>query len=234
MFMRISKLSTGVTLGLLLLLCFAGPALADSFSDLSGLGAGPSSYAILGLGGASLQTVDLSLVTVNGNIGIGAGGAIDNMGPSVINGNVFESALGQYSGAGALHGTITTNPSLLLSNVTAAKTAAADAASATSNLQTFASITGAQTITGVSGLNVIDVAGNIALNNANLTFTGPPDATFIINVGGTISLVGTASLLTSGVSDSNVLYNIESGGTSLAPTSVMWRMESFWMPLAAT
>jgi hypothetical protein len=62
---------------------------------------------------------------------------------------------------------------------------------------------------------VIKVNGNIDLNNANLTLSGPSNASFIIDVSGNLTLVGTASLLTSGVSDRNALYNFTGSNASI-------------------
>jgi hypothetical protein len=196
----------------------ASRAHADSFSDLSSAGAGPANYAVLGLGegtsssqGVPLNEVDLSLVTVNGNVGIGQKGTIVNMAPSKINGNVYEYQSGQYSGPGTLTGSQNVSPSTLSANVAGANKAAADAAAAAATQSSFGSITTATTITGTAGLNVIDINGAINLNNANLTLDGPSNAFFILDVTGNVSLTGTASLdVAGGVTDSDVLYNLES------------------------
>jgi hypothetical protein len=158
--------------------------------------------------------VHLSLVDVTGNVGIGAGGTIKNEAPSTINGNVFQSAAGQYSGPGTLTGSITTNAFLLSTNIAGAQKAATDA-SALVPTQTFSGITSATTITGVAGINVINIHGNINLNNENLTLNGPVSAFFVLNVSGNLSLTGTASLLTSGgVTNSDTLYNFTSSTAS--------------------
>jgi len=68
------------------LLAAGTTARADSFADLLSGGAGPGTYAVLGLANG---TINLSLVTVNGNVGIAAGGSIINMAPSKIVGNVY-------------------------------------------------------------------------------------------------------------------------------------------------
>lgn len=187
----------------------AAPALAipaNPFTDLSTAGAGPGNYAILGLGGGQVK---LSNVTVNGNVGIGVGGTVNNMAPSTINGNVYQATAGQYSnGPGILTGTVITDPGTLSTNVSGAYQAASDAAGLTATQTITGDITSGTTITGVSGLNVINVTGGINLNNANLTLTGPSDAQFVVNVGGNLTLGGTASLITSGgVDTSNILYN---------------------------
>jgi hypothetical protein len=184
----------------------------SAFTDIATVGAGPGDYAVLGLGGL----VNLSNVTVTGNVGVGAGGTISNMAPSTIVGNVFASATNQYSGPGILTGSITDNASLLAANVASAQKAAADAAGETPNW-IFTGISGATTITGVAGLNVINVIGNINLNNANLTLKGPSNAFFIVNVTGNMTLGGTASLLSSGgVTNSDILYNFTASNASIS------------------
>src|ERR1700741_3536716 len=94
-------------------LAFALPAAATPFTDLSAMGAGPESYAILDLGGG---TVNLSNVYVTGDVGAYSGSNISNMAPSTINGNVFTYGSGQYSGPGAFTGSQTINSSLLSQN----------------------------------------------------------------------------------------------------------------------
>lgn len=205
----------------------ANASVVDPFADLNSSAtgyspAGPSNYGILELGGTSgTRNLNLSAVTVNGNVGVGSGGTVTNQAPSKIVGNLFESTGGsQYSGPGSLTGTKTVNSTLLSGNVAAAMQAATDAKNDGSTpTQTFGAITTATTITGVAGLNIINIS-SISLNNKNLTLSGPSTAKFIINVAGNVSLVGTASLLTSGsVSNSNVLYNF-TGSTASLQTNV--------------
>ncbi len=63
---------------------------------------------------------------------------------------------------------------------------------------------------------MVDVTGDINLNNANLTISGDADSYFIINVGGNLQLVGSASLVTTGgVPVNHILYNFESSNASL-------------------
>jgi choice-of-anchor A domain-containing protein len=189
------------------------PAYATPFTDLSDLGAGPGNYAILDLGGG---VVNLSNVYVTGNVGVYNGSSISNMAPSTISGNVFEYSAGQYSGPGAYTGMTTINPTLMSQNRTGALNAAANADALVAT-QTFANISAATTITGVAGLNVIDINGNINLNNASLTLNGPANAYFVINVTGNLALGGTGGLMISGgVTTSDVLYNFTSANASLA------------------
>ena len=61
---------------------------------------------------------------------------------------------------------------------------AATDANALTATQTFSNLTTSTTITGVAGLNVIDINGNINLNNMNLTLNGPAGAQFVMDVVG--------------------------------------------------
>lgn len=188
-------------------------AKADNFS----LG-NASTFAVVGLAGTTTtrDQINNSLVTVNGNEGISQYGTLTNQAPSVINGNVYEYASGEYSGPGTLNGSVIVNPSFMSSADSSALTENAFAASLTPT-QTFGAISSATTITGTSGVNVINITGGVNLNNANLTLTGPAGAIFIINISGSASLGGTASFaLAGGVTDGNVLYNFTGpNGTSI-------------------
>ena len=174
-----------------------------------------ANYAVLGIGSSSAGnpagTLNNSLVTINGNQGVGSGGHIINMGPSVINGNVFESQTGQYGGPGHLSGSITTSGVLLNQNFADAMTAASLAASL-SPTQSFGGISHTTTINGNGGLNVININGNIT---TSLILNGSASDIFIVNVSGTLSLTGSTVLgVSGGVTGNNVLYNFTgSGGT---------------------
>ena len=207
--------------GVIVLLAAPGARAANPFTDLTTSGVGPGNYGVFSLGGSGSQgMMDLSGATITGNVGVAASGYIDNQTGSAINGSVYESAAGQYTGAGgSLSGSTIINATLLASNNTGAATAASDASALTAT-QTFSGISATTTITGVAGLNVIDVNGNINLDNATLTLSGPKSAYFIINVAGGISLTGTTSLLVAGgVHNSDVLYNLTLASSQLITNS---------------
>lgn len=194
------------------LLCGTVAAQATPFTDLASANVGPGNYAVFGTGG----TVNLSAVTVTGNVGTASGGTISNAAPSSIHGSVFEASSGQYSGAGALTGTQTINSTLMSSNLTGVNTAEVDAAALTAT-QTFSGISSTTTITGVAGLNVIQINGNISPGtNGSVTLSGPSNAYFVIDVTGNLSLTGTGGLLTTGgVTNSDVLYNFTASNATL-------------------
>ena len=166
-------------------------------------------YAVFGLGGTNKTNVNLSAVTVYGNVAVGPDGNLALMAPSTINGDIaLDSTATENASAGHYTGTLTTNNNF--STLTANIVNASTQAQGLTPSQTFSSITTATTITGTAGLNVIQINGNINLNNANLTFTSPASgAQFIVNVSGSITLGGTASVVAgANVSDGNVLLNL--------------------------
>ncbi len=169
-----------------------------------------ASYSVLGLANTQINNAQ---VTITGNEGISAGGKLTNGAPSVITGNVYQSAAGQYTGTGTLSGTVITNASLLTQNDTDVQNAATVAAGLTAT-QTFAAINAATTITGNGGLNVINITGGINLNNAALTLSGTASDVFIVNVtGNSPTFAGTGGLLLAGgVTPNHVLYDFETTG----------------------
>ena len=69
------------------------------------------------------------------------------------------------------------------------------------------------TVTGVAGLNVVNVKGNINLSNAALTLSGPANAFFVLNVSGSITLSGTGAIKVGGSAlSTRVLINMTGGG----------------------
>ena len=175
-----------------------------------------SNYAVLGLTNAKIIN---SLVTINGNEGVAQGGKISNNAPSKINGNVYEYSSNQYSGPGKLSGSVITNSSLLNQNVADALNASAVAKSLTPDF-TLGSVTTSKTLTATAatrldGVTVVNINGNIQLNNGSLTLSGTATDVFVVNVTGNASFVGTGGLnLAGGLTANHVLYNFTgSSGT---------------------
>jgi hypothetical protein len=211
-----------IAVGGIVMLATPGARAANPFTELTTTGVGPGNYAAFDLGGTgSKGTFDNTGGKVTGNIGVAASGTIANDSGSTITGNIYESAAGQYSGlGGSLSGTTTVNATLMASNLTGATTASSDATALTAT-QTFASgISAATTITGVAGVNVIDVTGNISISSGNLTLNGPATAYFVINITGNITTSGSVSfLLTGGVKASDVLYNLSGTSANFSQSS---------------
>ena|ERR1051325_9198566 len=180
---------------------------------------------VIGLAGTKINN---SLVTINGNEYVSQGGSLVNMAPSTINGNVYEYAAGQYSGPGKLHGSINVNPALL-TQIDVDALNLASGASALAPTVVLGTISSPTAITGNGGVNVIDVNGDI---KNTLVLNGTANDVFVVNVTGTLTLGGNATLGVSGpVATGNVLYNFTGAsgtisthvgnvvnGTLLAPT----------------
>jgi hypothetical protein len=114
------------------------------------------------------------------------------------------------SGPSPSPGTVTGNA------LASANSVAANIANATGpNLQTFASITSGQTITGVAGINVIDVAN---IMNAAFRLSGPANAIFVFNVSGAFN-TNQPMTLSGGVTPSDIIFNFTGTSGTVFQTS---------------
>ena len=186
---------------------------ACSFADTLSLGSA-ANYTVLGMQGT---TINNSLGTINGNEGIARYGSITNQAPFTVTGNVYEYASGQISGPGHVNGSINVNSALLTQNNTDALNAWTQAAGMTATQTVTGGLTSSLTINGTGGVNVININGNVNLNNANLTLNGSANDVFIVNISGNVQLVGTAAFTLSGATTANhVLYNLTSSSCSVS------------------
>jgi hypothetical protein len=197
----------------------------DSFAVLAQSGGSVSVY-----GGSLTGPTGFTGTYVAGDVGIGSGGSFSGDG-GTLNGNlVFQdhSNTANYSTSGGFNvlGTVQYgNPNSSVSN-------ALNAAINTSNTvggyhadQTFYHDldlgTGythqTQTITGHSGINVININGNLNINNGQLIFSGPADAVFYLNVSGSVSVNG-------GVTETINGHQIPVGIQSSNPGNVLINM----------
>ncbi|HWE51504.1 MAG TPA: ice-binding family protein [Bryobacteraceae bacterium] len=188
-------------------------ARADAFSTLAG--AGSAYFGLLGLQNSDLE---LSAVVVTGNAGVSSGGKLNVMAPSSITGTVAKDSGATLTGPGS-YGTVTTQS---MTTIDGDAISAASLASGLTPYQTFTNLTSATTVSANGSTTVIDINGNINLNNANLTLNGTASDYFIVNVTGNLTLGGTASLLLSGgLTAGNVIYNFNSGaGACVLNTAV--------------
>ena len=160
------------------------------------------------------QSVNLSNDTITGDVGVASGATVTNQASSTIIGNVFVDSGGSFSGPGTVNGTVFTSQNLAPAR-TDAINASISAAALSPNF-TFGNITSTTTVSGVSGLNVVSVTGNINLNNASLILSGPADAFFVVNVAGSITLAGTGGIVVGGsVAPSQLLINMTGTGSLL-------------------
>lgn len=131
--------------------------------------------------------------TIFGNVGVSDGGTISIGAPSTIEGNLFIATGATRSGPGAVTGTIFTNQNLSLEQSTVF-TASLDLA----DLPPDQTVTGDQT-TGLTidvpagQVYVLNLNGGLDLNNQNIVLTG--GGNLVLNIGGTFSLTGSASIL---------------------------------------
>lgn len=189
--------ATYLTLGSL-----SGFALADLGAYSTTVNTGPITGNVLVGRGLSLST--------SGGNGGKITGTIDRDSTSLnFNGLQTAPSAGQYA---------TVTSAFTAGAVTAATSLASAASALTSSdgaVQTFANLTSATTITGVHGLNIINVTGQI--NNAAITFNGPSDAIFVINTptfhtNQNITLAGS-------VNAANILWNITGTASNSLQTS---------------
>jgi hypothetical protein len=216
-----------------LLLLFCGSsALGDDF----GLGtAGPGYWGILetGSGGVNIPKsgTPFSGISVGSggaasaaNLGINSGGTLTADKSSIVTGTWYTFTGNSTSGAAGtiLGGTV--------QSVAGNNTISAAASSATSASSTLAGLANTQappnlnnpgtsvTLTGTAGRNVITVPIISLGAGITLTLSGPPGASWVINVNGSgasggISLAGAGSniLVAGGVTPANVIFNVVGG-----------------------
>jgi hypothetical protein len=170
-----------------------------------------ANFAALGL--ANTQVYNGMTVTIAGSEGVSQGGMLSGMLFSTVNGNVDEYAAGQYSGLGKLNGRVVTDAAMM----TQADRDALDAAAAEKALaptQTLGTVSTPTTLTGTSGLNVIQVNGDIT---ASVVLTGPADAAFVVNASGSLMLGGRSTLAVGGqITAGHVLYNFTGSGLTIS------------------
>lgn len=174
-------------------------------------------FALNGTGGT--QSANFSLDTVDGNVGVADGATVTNQAPSKIDGNVYVDSTGSFSGPGTVSGTVYTGQNVS-GDRTDAINASADAAGLSPTV-TYSSITSTTTVTGNPGLNVVDITGSVNLNNGSLILSGPSNAYFVVNIGGSITLVGNGGIEVGGsVSATHLVINMTGNGSGLIQTHV--------------
>ena len=207
----------------LLLLCATAVPEAGWAPDPGfGLGAA-GGFAVLSLGKPSADTdgqskLDLSAVTVHGDVGVGPYGTLDFQGPSTIDGDLYldPTLLPQdiISDVGTVTGERFTDIDLSVA-VSDALAAAADNA-ALSPTHSLGRLKASATIYGTGGMNVLALDGlDYSRSNPGaplvLTLTGGPEDLFVLNVRGKFVLGPGARI--EGVDPSRVLVNVGPGTT---------------------
>src|SRR5512140_705971 len=164
-------------------------------SDAAYFDLGPANhYTVLGLDGT---LVNLSNVTITGNVGVGPGGTLLFAAPSTVHGDIhMDASAGISQNVGILDGSMVDGQDL--SDAVAAALSAAQTFGAMARTQpAFGTISSALTIQGNGGLNVISIA-NINMGGGILTLNGGPNDLFVLNVTGGIALGGSAQIIGGG------------------------------------
>lgn len=170
--------------------------------------------------------IDLGATTLGWNTGPIAGSVLFGQGLTVKlsggnNGGLADGGVLYYDKTTHISGSLQNPVTKVSVSTGTTNTALIDArnvssyASSLSPTQTFGAITGAKTITGGAGLNVIDVT---SIHNAPLTLSGPASAIFVINVSGEFQ-TNKAMTLAGGVLASNVLFNFTGTSGQVLSTS---------------
>jgi len=221
----------------IVLACQARATNVNPFTNLGS--AGPSNWQILSLGNCSSGACDKNTTNVtisnssevDGNVGVAPKGNLNVDNSSEVYGNASVDTQGSVTYAWNVSGTVTQNSSTntLLDNAATAAMSAYSAASGDSATSVTCSGTGcsttndvnpthAITFTGTSGINVVDLT-NLELNNSadGLTLSAPTGAVFVINISGTFSVTNGADIkVAGGLSQLNVLYNVEGTGSAVS------------------
>lgn len=173
----------------------------------------PSSpFALFALGAINgKQQGTLSGATIHGSVAVAPGASLLTQSPSSVTGNLYLGSGGTFTGPLTVSGTTQTGV-----NLTATRLIAGLVNVVAGVLRpnfSYTGVTSNTTVTGVAGLNVVNVKGNINLANAALTLSGPSNAYFVLNVSGSITLSGTGAIKVGGsVESSRVLVNMTGGG----------------------
>lgn len=178
--------------------------------------ASPGTYAMLAIGNTNVAMTGSSVIqgTV-ANIGV-LDGDVSMTGSSEINGTVFVSSANTASvtgssTVGAVVQNASTDAQLTQASLDAiAASSTYGAMAATNSTKT---ITGAKTLTGVSGVNVVNLTSFNVTGSKTVTLAGPADAYWIINDSGVFSLDGSSQIMLSGgITADHVLINLTGNG----------------------
>jgi hypothetical protein len=202
------------------------PAFADGWTSTAG---GATSYGVL-FTGAGANTLQVTNVTVNGNVGVGGTGLMTDSGPSTINGavNFFASNTGQFSNnnvsdvitGGVNYGVSSVNT--LLSTLESLNTTLGAEAGTAVGIGTGAG----QTLSINAGSGTLDANGNrvftvTSFNTTNgnkLIINGSATDFVVLNFSSSVNFNNQVQL-TGGITPDHILYNFVGGsGLTGGPT----------------
>ena len=198
-------------------LCLTASAFADGFS----LGPDASQYGLL-FEGAGGNTLQITNVTVNGNVGVGMTGKATDSGPSTVNGRIDFSAAntGQFSNnnasdviTGGVHYNVTTVTNAL-NYVNNLNTTLGAEAGTSVNIHNSTTINASAGVLDANGNRVFTVTGFNTTNSDILTINGDLAGNNVV-----LNFVGLSAnfnnqVVLNGITSDQVLYNFV-GGSNL-------------------
>jgi hypothetical protein len=204
----ISRRLIALSIGVLLTALFIPSAKADDISATLGA-AGPSNYAILFLSTSGQPQMN-GPGTTNGNVGYNGNTTLQLNGSSgpEINGNLILGNSASVNTPGQVTGAILTGQGTTLNAAQAAALNAVTVFNALTPTLGLTSVNGSLTITGVAGLNVIDLTGINLGNGQTLDLAGPAGAEFVINDSGNLVLNSGLIEETGGLLTDDVVFNV--------------------------
>jgi len=200
----------------LFLVVLAGPAHAG-FDDLGAA----SQYSLLGLGkpaddaDTGTGKIDLGSCTIYGDVGLGPYGTLDFQGPASIVGDLYIDPT--YKSILDLSGTVTGSTVMDQSLVTAVDDAIAasiDYAAMTPTHTPLGAVDTSTVITGIGGLNIIEISAVDLEVGETLRVEGGPDDVFVLNVLNGFDLKGDAAIF--GSPTGQLLVNVVGGGSKIS------------------
>jgi hypothetical protein len=152
--------------------------------------------------------------TVQGNLGVSNNGKLHIAAPFNVYGNVYVGMGASYKNDKAdgsnIHGSVFTNQNLTAAQNQIYSDSATFAAFAPD--QTFTTLNTTQSFTAPAGFAYVVNITNLNLNNQNITFSGL--GYLVLNISGSFSLTGTASILAvSGTPNNHIFVNYTGTGT---------------------
>jgi hypothetical protein len=179
-----------------------------------GLGAA-SQYSIFVINGGELI---MNSSTVWGDVALGPGGNAKTLAKTTLDGTFYFHPGTKLSVSEKdfldTSGKTVTFISRDLAQAQADANAASAAFSAMTPNQTYGNVTGNLTMTGTSGINVISMS-SVNVKSRVLTFSGPSDAVFIVNVAGHFEFAQSEIRLTGGVTANNIVWNFPTTGNTI-------------------
>ena len=180
------------------LLCGSGHAFADSF--------GSPNFAIYGISGLTINdSLNETTVCVSGNAGSGGTFSLDKC---LVQGNIYVTAAGNL--VLGSHGAFT--GSEIIGSLTSVNNALTSEAASLWALSPTLTINGTVTSGMTFAPGVILTNGNVDLNQQVFTLSG--SGQFIFNITGTVTFSCSDLVLAGGATTGNVIFNIQSSGTS--------------------